>query len=241
MRQSDSDCRDGGQLNYQRPRSSRSPRPRRARRPRPRSRQSPLPRFRTIVPLAPSVLAGLAALAVAIPAPAVAQDPDRSEASPVPGQPKMQEAFLERLMGTWSVATETLLGPGQEPVHSEGRAVARRVGVWLVTETTGTTPDGRPVTSLFTLGYDTAEERFRGTWISSMQTHSWEYTGELDESGTVLTLETEGPILGDPTTSAEYREIFEVGDDDRYVVRSLIRGPDGEWFTFARAVHRRGE
>lgn len=187
------------------------------------------------------VLAGLAAMAVAIPAPAAAQDSDGPVASPVPGQPGAQEAFLGRLTGTWSVATETILGPGQEAVDSESRAVARRVGVWLVTETTGTTPDGRPVTSIFTLGYDAAEERFRATWISSMQAHLWTYTGELDESGTMLTLETEGPILGDPTTSTEYREIVEAEDDDRYVVRSMIRGPDGEWFEFARAEYRRSE
>lgn len=74
-----------------------------------------------------------------------------------------------------------------------------------------------------------------------MQTHLWTYTGELDESGTVLTLETEGPILGDPTTSTEYREIIEAENDDRYVVRSMIRGPDGEWFEFARAEYRRGD
>ncbi|MFW6085501.1 MAG: DUF1579 family protein, partial [Gemmatimonadota bacterium] len=152
-----------------------------------------------------------------------------------------QEAFLERLTGEWSVATETILGPGREPIHSEGRAAARRLGAWLVTESEGTTPDGRPVTSLFTLGYDTAEERFRATWISSLQAHLWEYTGELDESGTVLTLETEGPILGDPTTSTEYRWIVEADGGDGYVVRSMILGPDGDWFEFARAEYRRTE
>lgn len=182
----------------------------------------------------------MAALALAIPAPAAAQDSGRSAASPVPGQPDAQEAFLEHLTGEWTVATKTILGPGQEPVHTESRAVARPVGAWLVTETTGRTPDGRPVTSILTLGYDTAKERFEGTWISSMQAHLWKYTGELDESGTVLTLETEGPILGDPTTSTEYREIIEAEDDDRYVVRSMILGPGGEWFEFARAEYRRG-
>ncbi len=184
---------------------------------------------------------GLAALVVAIPGPALAQDPGAPGPRSAEARFTAQENFLERLTGTWSVETETILGPGRDPVHSEGRAAARRLGAWLVTETEGRTPDGRPVTSIFTLGYDTAEERFRATWISSMQAHLWTYTGELDESGTVLTLETEGPILGDPSTSTDYREIIEAEGDDQYTVRSMIRGPDGEWFEFARAEYRRGE
>lgn len=149
-------------------------------------------------------------------------------------------AFLERLAGEWSVVTETILGPGQEPVRSESREVARLLGgKWLVAESTGTAPGGEPVTSILTLGYDPSRERFVGTWISSMQTHLWSYAGELDASGTALTLETEGPVLGDPTTTAQYREVIETMDADHKVMRSMILGPDGEWFEFARAEYRR--
>lgn len=159
-------------------------------------------------------------------------------AGPVLAQSTPQDVFLERLTGEWSVVAEAIPGPDREPIRAENRAVARLVGDWLVTETAGTTPDGRPVTSIFTLGHDDAEGRFRGTWISSMQTHLWIFTGELDETGTILTLETEGPILGDPTTSTEYRQIIETKADDRFDVRSMILGPDGEWFEFARAEYR---
>jgi hypothetical protein len=72
-----------------------------------------------------------------------------------------------------------------------------------------------------------------------MQTHLWRYTGMLDDSGTALTLETEGPIGGDPTTKAQYREIIAIEDADHFVIRSMILGPDGEWFEFARAEYRR--
>lgn len=69
----------------------------------------------------------------------------------------------------------------------------------------------------------------------------WQYTGALDHFGTVLTLETEGPIMGDPTRTAQYPEIIEVEDADHKVMRSLILGPDGEWFEFSRAEYRRNE
>lgn len=176
----------------------------------------------------------VAALAIAGAAASAGEPPGR--------QSEESTEFLERLVGEWSVVAETVLGPGQEPVRSESRVVARLLGgQWLVAEGSGTTPDGRPVTSILTLGYDPAEQRFIGTWISSMQAHLWQYTGRLDHAGTVLTLETEGPILGDPTRSTRYREVIEVEDADRHVIRSMILGPDGEWFEFARAEYRRSE
>lgn len=163
---------------------------------------------------------------------AVGEPPGRQAGEPT--------AFLERLAGEWSVVSEAVLGPGQEPVRTESREVARLLGgTWLVAESTGAAPGGRPVTSILTLGYDPVEERFIGTWISSMQTHLWSYTGTLDDSGTALTLDTEGPILGDPARTAKYREVIEIEGADHKVVRSMILGPDGEWFEFARAEYRR--
>ncbi len=163
-----------------------------------------------------------------------------------PAQMSAQQAdraaeFLEQLTGDWSVVSEATLGPGEEPVRMESREVARLIGgKWLVGESTAA-PDEQPFTSILTVGYDPSREQFVGTWISSRQTHMWQYTGELDVSGTVLTLETEGPIMGDPTRTAQYREIIEIEDADHKVMRSLILGPDGEWFEFARAEYRRNE
>lgn len=151
-------------------------------------------------------------------------------------------AFLEKLVGEWSVETEAVRGPGQDPIRAESREVARLLGgQWLVAESSGTTPGGDSVTSILTLGWNPAEEEFVGTWISSMQTHLWRYTGTLDDSGDVLTLETVGPILGDPARTTQYREVIEIQGVDRRVTRSLILGPDGEWFEFARAEYRRAD
>lgn len=150
-------------------------------------------------------------------------------------------AFLQQLAGEWSVVSEAVLGPGQDPIRTESREVARFLGGrWLVAESTATVR-GQPSTSILTLGYDAVGERFVGTWISSMQAHLWSHTGHLNEAGDILTLETEGPIMGDPTTSARYREFIEVHGTDGKVIRSQILGPDGEWFEFSRAEYRRQE
>lgn len=147
--------------------------------------------------------------------------------------------FLKALAGEWSVVSETTLGPGQEAVRLESREVARIIGgKWLIAEGTGTAA-GAPFTSILTLGFDPFEGQFVGTWISGRQTHLWTYSGSLDASGSSLTLVTEGPLMGDPETTARYREVIEVEGPDRKVMRSMILGPDGEWFEFQRAEYQR--
>lgn len=149
--------------------------------------------------------------------------------------------FLEALAGEWSVVSDAKLGPGQDPVRTESHEVARMIGgTWLVAESTGTAR-GAPFTSILTLGWDPVEERFVGTWISGRQTHMWTYRGSLDPSSARLTLETGGPIMGDPGRIARYREVIEIEGPNRKVMRSMILGPDGEWFEFQRADYRRIE
>lgn len=149
--------------------------------------------------------------------------------------------FLERMAGEWQVASEATLGPGQEPIRTNIGVTARLIGgQWMVAEGSGEA-GGREFTWIFTLGYNPGQKQFVGTWIDSNQSHLWTYTGTLDDEGTTLTLETEGPIMGDPSTTAQYREIITVRDADHHEMRSEILGPDGEWFEFATAEYRRSE
>lgn len=148
-------------------------------------------------------------------------------------------AFLGQLAGEWSVEAEAVPGPGMEPIRTRARMVARLVdGRWLVAESVRTVRE-KPVTSIRTLGYDPAGKRFVGAWIDGMQSHLWLHAGTRDADGTSLTLETEGPVLGDAAHTTRYREIIEIDGPDRYVIRSLILGPGGEWFEFGKADHRR--
>jgi len=155
--------------------------------------------------------------------------------------PPQASEFLASLAGDWSVVSEAKLGPGQDPVRIESRESARLIGGrWLVAESTGSA-GGASFTSILTLGYDPADGHFIGTWISGRQAHMWTYTGELHETGTRLTLNTEGPVMGNPDKTAEYREVIEILGPNRRVTRSLILGPDGSWFQFQRAEYQRSE
>jgi catechol 2,3-dioxygenase-like lactoylglutathione lyase family enzyme len=182
-----------------------------------------------------------ALLATVVPTPsALAQGVHPGEVLPTTPRATDPTAFVHRLVGEWSVVTHTVLGPGQEPVRSEGRETARMVGSWLVSESVGEA-GGRSFTAILTLGWDPHRDRFVATWIDGVQRHMWQYTGALDGAGAVLTLETEGPFMGDASRTARYRVLIEAPAPDRKVMRSEILGPDGEWFEFSRAEYQRLE
>lgn len=148
--------------------------------------------------------------------------------------------FLQGIAGEWTVVSETLLGPDQDPIRAERRESARLVGDrWLVAEVSDTDPMGRPFTSLFTIGYEYEGDRWVGTWIDSLQPHMWVYEGTLDGAGTVLTLDAEGPMMGNREQLGRFRVIIELTGADEKVMRSQIFAPTGEWFEFQRGEYRR--
>jgi hypothetical protein len=100
-------------------------------------------------------------------------------------------------------------------------------------------PDGGKMTSMMTLGYDPARERFVGTFIASMMTHMWKYEGTLDASGKVLTLDTEGPGMAGDGKMMKYKDIITFIDDDHRTLTSRIQGEDGNWTEFMTAHYRR--
>lgn len=148
-------------------------------------------------------------------------------------------AFLEGLVGEWSIEHEVVPGPGQEPVRFGGRESARLLGGrWLVAEGTREV-GGRTMTSILTVGYDSSRGYFVATYVDEMQGRLWMYEGSLDADERVLTLETEGPFMGDPNHLVPFRHVIERTEDGRWLTRTSILGPDGEWFEFGRSAYHR--
>jgi len=90
-----------------------------------------------------------------------------------------------------------------------------------------------------TLGYDPQKQRFVGTFVGSMMTGMWVYEGTMDASGSMLTLDTEGPDMGSEGKMANYKDIIEIKSDDYRLLRSQIQSADGSWQEFMTAHHRR--
>ncbi|WP_164102845.1 DUF1579 domain-containing protein [Candidatus Laterigemmans baculatus] len=154
-------------------------------------------------------------------------------------KPQAEHRWLAKLVGDWNVESDYRMGADQPSKKSESRISVRSLeGMWVVMESGGDSPEMGKWSSLLTLGYDPRRKQYVGTFFGSMMNHLWIYAGSLDDSGRVLTLDTEGPRFEGEGLVA-YQDIFESVDDDHWILSSRVRGDDGQWQHFMTAHHRR--
>ena len=89
-----------------------------------------------------------------------------------------------------------------------------------------------------TLGYDPQKGRYVGTWVGSMMTYLWIYSGSLDAEEKILALDTEGPNFGGEGM-AKFQDVIEIKSEDYRVLSSRKLGVDGNWHRFMTAHYRR--
>jgi hypothetical protein len=155
-------------------------------------------------------------------------------------EPQKEHEWLQRLAGDWTCEGEATMEPGKPPVKWTTTDTVRPLGsVWIVVESQGEMPGGGAATTMMTLGYDQQKKRFVGTFIGSMMTNLWVYDGGLDASGKVLTLDTEGPIMGAEGKMTKYKDVIEIKTDDHRLMTSEMLGEDGQWHRFMTATYRR--
>ena len=153
-----------------------------------------------------------------------------------------QHDWLRRLIGEWTSETTFAMEPGKPPSTVHGAETVRALGdIWIILEGSMATPGGGH-RSVITLGFDSAKNQFVGTFIGSMMTMIWPYTGELDAAEKTLTLHSEGPAMmpgSDPKKPVPYRDTIEIVSDDERIMRSSCPDEDGNWVTFMTMTYRR--
>jgi hypothetical protein len=155
-------------------------------------------------------------------------------------RPGNEHRWLDQLVGEWEFTPPA--PPGADSTAQPLLVQTNRSlhGIWLVGESAMPVPDGTMGTTMLTLGFDPARNRFVGTWIGSMMTHLWVYEGQLDEPGRVLNLDTMGPDMSGAGGEVPYRDSYGIVDADHFVLRSYTRSDDGGWTEFmAVDYHRR--
>jgi hypothetical protein len=132
------------------------------------------------------------------------------------------------------------MGPDQPTSKSTGTQKTRALGsMWTLGKMETPGPDGQPMQSLITLGFDPQRGKFVGSFIASCTTFHWLYEGTLDPERRILTLDADAPsFLGDGTV-ANYQDIIEVVDQNTYLFSSRIQSADGSWTTFMNGTHVR--
>jgi hypothetical protein len=154
-------------------------------------------------------------------------------------KPTKEHELLKQFAGEWNSKAETVPAPGQEAIKCEGTESAKMIGgFWLVNQGEGSMM-GMPVNSVLTIGYDPATKKYVGTFLCSMDSTLWKYTGAFDATGKKLTLETEGPSPLDHNKKAKFREVLELTDKDHKEFRSLMQGDDGKWVEIVTVLYER--
>lgn len=163
---------------------------------------------------------------------AVMSNAARAADPPQMPTPTKEHEWLKQFVGEWESKTEASMGPGLPPVQCQGQMRSRMLGgFWLVSESEADWM-GDKITAVQTIGYDPKTKQYVGTWVDSATDYLWRYTGSVDETGKVLTLEAEGPNFLEPGKTGKFRDAYEIKSADHIVATSSLLGPDGKWIVF---------
>lgn len=156
-----------------------------------------------------------------------------------PVKPQPEHELLLKLVGEWTFTGSCNMGPDQPPIANNGKASIRALGEYWILATWHVDGDqGNPgFESLLTVGFDPAKARFVGSFVAACMPGLWVYDGQLDATGRVLTLDTEGAsmIPDDNGARVPYRDIYEFVSDDEHKLRSEVKAGD-QWIPFMNAT-----
>ncbi len=144
--------------------------------------------------------------------------------------------FLKQFEGTWATISKSPDAGDQPEAGQKAIMKSRAVGNrWIVNEHSGQV-GGMYFEAVQSIGYDSKKKQFIGTWIDSVLSHTWHYTGSNDTTGKKLTLEAEGPDWTDQTKMRQYRDIYEFKSENEIAATSQMMNDKGEWQTFLTAT-----
>jgi hypothetical protein len=163
----------------------------------------------------------------------------RGQEMPEMPKPTAEHGKLAPFAGKWKVRSEVLMPGEQEPMVVEGIETARMMGgFWLLNEGESEMM-GEKMESQLLVGYDPKAKHYVGTFVCSAGDYMWEYIGKFDDSGKKLVLDTEGPLMMDPTQTTKYRETLELVDADHKTFTSEMQDPDGKWVKIVTMTYER--
>lgn len=159
----------------------------------------------------------------------------------LPAEPASQHLWLDKFEGSWKTVTKAQMSPDQPESTMEGTIESKRLGAfWLVNEMTSEI-DGVRVIGRQTIGYDRDKGKYIGTWIDNMTDYMWNYEGNVDETGMILSLEATGPDMTQPGKMALYRDRYEFLSKDEIRITSSAQDADGNWIDFMTGVGKRSK
>ena len=148
-----------------------------------------------------------------------AMGPEVMEAYMKAGEPGVAHELIAMMQGNFKATNRMWLSPDAEPMESTATSSNTIImgGRFLETDYAGDIM-GMPFTGKGLMGYDNNRKLFTSMWIDSMTTGISTSMGNLDESGTAITLIGE---MDEPTTGEmgkAYKTVFRIIDEDTHVM-----------------------
>jgi hypothetical protein len=163
----------------------------------------------------------------------------KAQEIPEMAAPQKEHQWLNQLVGEWDTEGEIHIAPGMEPIKSTGTDTSRMLGgFWLLSDVRGEVM-GTGIEARFTIGYDAGKKKYVGSWVDSMTSYMWTYEGSVDETGKILTLNTQGPSPQGGGQTAKFKEVIEIKNMDERTFTSSIQGEDGTWTKMVSVKYRR--
>ena len=150
---------------------------------------------------------------------AKASDPNMMANYMKAGEPGTAHEVLALFVGEWDAVNRMWMDPAGEPMESKGSCTNTMImgGRYLQTEYKGDMM-GFPFTGMALTGYDNNKKLFTNIWIDSMSTGIAPSYGNLDQSGTAMTMIG---TMDEPTTGEmgkAYKQVFRIIDEDNHVM-----------------------
>jgi len=160
---------------------------------------------------------------------------------PQQAQPGAEHHWLEKLVGTWSCSSCMAASADAAPEELTGTETVRRLGgYWIVSEATSDMPGGGKGQMVTTIGYDVEKKTYVGTWVGSMVNWLCHYhEGEVDASGTRLSLYATGPNMSGGGGTCNYRDVIEFISDDERTLTGQVQDEHGNWQEMMKIHYRR--
>lgn len=140
--------------------------------------------------------------------------------------------WLKQFEGNWAVLSTSKAVGSHPAMTTKGNIESKPLGKsWIVNEHSGDL-GGMTFNAVQTITYDTDTKQFSGSWIDSISSFKWKYSGNLSETGKRLILNAEGPDWTSPDKMRQYRDIYEFKSTNEIAGSSEMLNDDGEWESF---------
>jgi hypothetical protein len=159
-----------------------------------------------------------------------------TQEAPQMPQPTAEHAYLTSHAGTWKVACQFFMEPGQPPMETTATETIEKVGEFWTVSRYQTEMMGAPFVGRATLGFEPHTGQYVSTWVDSMNPVLCTMRGTKKGE----TLELQGKWYSCMTNSElVHRTVEKTLSKDEHVFEMYCTLPDGTEILMMRNHYRR--